>query len=937
MLSAQTYTGGLRGAVSDAQGIVPGAIVTLINDQTSAKRATTSNDAGEYTFANVMPGSYTLRVEMSGFAAFENRAVRVGTQEFLVIDVALKPSGVSEQVFVTATPRVLETGTASVSSLIDRQTLETAPTPGRNPFFLAVTTPNVVPSGDPQFVRQQDQTNASLLSLAGGPRRGNNYTLEGVAITDIRNRAVIVPSIEAVEEVKVQVSTFDAEMGRTGGGVFNTIGRSGSNVFHGSALTQNRPQWGMGEFFFAKRQNLPKPDGHFWLYGGSAGGPIVQNRTFFFASTEGYNTLTSRNTVLTLPTALERQGDFSQSGITIYDPLTTRPDPNNPGLFIRDPFPGNRIPAERLNPVARNLIANLPLPTSGKTMPALAGLNDKANQFTGKVDHRWSDALQTSGMYAWYDSQEPSDRFYGGGLGENPADPGDGALYRTVHVLTLNNTWVGNGGTVAALRYGFTSFRDDDVPVDFDPSSLGFSSNFLNAIPYAKFPAISVEGYGRTGTRLLGDRALTDITYFSHGANGSVSRLMGRHTLKAGADYRLIGVDFYAYGQSSGSFSFTRGFTQGPNPNVSSTTAGDAFASFLLGNPSSGDITVGTPNSFYVHYMAGYAQDDFRVTNALTVTAGLRYEYETGLAEKDNRMTVGFDRDARVSGAGARHEPARRADVRGRRRLSVVSGRSVRQPVRAARRRHLVAQREDRAARRLRIVLGADAVSGSGRDVVRDARVHGDHDVFRERGWRTDAGGHADQSVPERHRAAAGQRRRPGDRRGRRRPLRRSVRQAGLRAAVLDRSAARAARPHRGLGRLRRQPIGSAVGGRHGGRDGEHQSDSDRIPVARIGAAADGGESVLRQRGVRRAEPVGDDRARAAAASVSAVRQHLRASRDGSEGALSLDGAEGGEAHRGRLGRARQLHLEPDERQSVRRDELLRESRRAARQLRPRS
>ena len=645
-VSAQTYTGGLRGAVSDAQGIVPGATVTLINEQTSAKRATTSNESGEYTFANVMPGSYTLRVEMAGFAAFENRTLRVGTQEFLVIDVALRPSGVSEQVFVTAAPRVLESGTASVSSLIDRATLETAPTPGRNPFFLAVTTPNVVPSGDPQFVRQQDQTNASLLSLAGGPRRGNNYTLEGVAVTDMRNRAVIVPSIEAIEEVKVQVSTFDAEMGRTGGGVFNTIGRSGSNMFHGSALVQNRPQFGMGEFFFAKRQNLPKPDGHFWLYGGSAGGPIVHNRTFFFASTEGYNTLTSRNTVLTLPTALERQGDFSQSGITIYDPLTTRPDPNNPGQFIRDPFPGNKIPADRLNPVAKNLIANLPLPTSGKTMPALAGLNDKANQFTGKVDHRWSDALQTSGMYAWYDSQEPSDRFYGGGLGENPADPGDGALYRTVHVLTLNNTWVGGGGTVAALRYGFTSFRDDDVPVDFDPSSLGFSSNFVSAMPYKKFPAISVEGYGRTGTRLLGDRALTDITYFSHGLNGSVSRLMGRHTLKAGADYRLIGVDFYAYGQSSGSFNFTRGFTQGPNPNVSATTAGDAFASFLLGNPASGDITSGTPNSFYVHYMAGYVQDDFRVTNALTVTAGLRYEYETGLAEKDNRMTVGFDRDA---------------------------------------------------------------------------------------------------------------------------------------------------------------------------------------------------------------------------------------------------------------------------------------------------
>ena len=176
-----------------------------------------------------------------------------------------------------------------------------------------MTTPNVVPSGDPQFVRQQDQTNASLLSLAGGPRRGNNYTLEGVAITDMRNRAVIVPSIEAVEEVKVQVSTYDAEMGRTGGGVFNT---SADPARTRSTAARSRRTGRSGAWANSSSRSsraCAKPDGHFWLYGGSAGGPIVQNRTFFFASTEGYNTLTSRNTVLTLPTALERQGDFSQS------------------------------------------------------------------------------------------------------------------------------------------------------------------------------------------------------------------------------------------------------------------------------------------------------------------------------------------------------------------------------------------------------------------------------------------------------------------------------------------------------------------------------------------------------------------------------------------------------------------------------------------------
>ena len=268
---------------------MPGAIVTLINDQTSAKRATTSNDAGEYTFANVVPGSYTLRVEMSGFAASENRAVRVGTQEFLVIDVALKPSGVSEQVFVTATPRVLETGTASVSSLIDRADARNRADAG---------TQSVLSGGDDaergavgrSAVRAAAGSDQRVAAVAGGgPRRGNNYTLEGVAITDLRNRATIVPSIEAVEEVRVQVKTYDAEMGRTAGGVFNTTGRSGSNAWHGSALVQNRPQWGMGEFFFAKRQNLPKPTATSGCTAARRAARSSQNRTFFFASTEGYN------------------------------------------------------------------------------------------------------------------------------------------------------------------------------------------------------------------------------------------------------------------------------------------------------------------------------------------------------------------------------------------------------------------------------------------------------------------------------------------------------------------------------------------------------------------------------------------------------------------------------------------------------------------------
>jgi trimeric autotransporter adhesin len=640
--AAQTYQGGIRGAVRDPGGVLPGAEVTLVNEATNAKRTTLTNEAGEYVFANVLPGTYTLTISMKGFKTREETGLRIGTQQFIVLDVQMEVGSLTEEVTVSGRTPIIENATASVSSSLDNKTLELLPTAGRNPFFLSITTPNVVPSGDPQFVRQQDQTNSSLLSLGGGPRRANNYTLEGVSITDLRNRATFIPSIEAVEEVKVQVSTYDAEMGRTGGGVFNTVGKSGANQFHGSAVLQNRPQAAQGKFFFAR--NLPKPDNYFWLYGGSFGGPLVRNRAFFWATTENYRTKTSRSAVLTLPTERELQGDFSQSGVTIYNPLTTRPDPNNPGQFIRDPFAGNIIPSNMINPVSAAVAKYFPRPSTGNTLPAVAELKDRANQATAKVDFRVSDTYTITGMYAWYDSQEPESRFYGKNLGDNPADPGEGLLLRTVHVVTVNNVFTPSPTSVYSVRYGFTSFVDDDVPNEFDPATLGFSPNFTNLITYKKFPSINISGYGSVNFDTFGDRDPQDTTYYSHNFNASMSRSFGSHTFKVGGDYRLIGMKLVARGQPSGNFDFTSGFTRGPNPLIGGSTP-HALASFLLGYPASGDITVGTPNNFYINYYAGYVQDDYRATQNLTVNLGLRYEFEQGLEERDNRITVGFDRD----------------------------------------------------------------------------------------------------------------------------------------------------------------------------------------------------------------------------------------------------------------------------------------------------
>ena len=379
----------------------------------ATRKTTNTNAAGEYAFVQVEPGDYTVKVSMQGFKAIEHKGVRIGTQQFITIDHALEVGSLAEAVTVEGAGIVLETSNASEGSTLDSKTLETLPTAGRNPFFLATITPGVTHTGDPQFIRQQDQTNSSLLSLGGGPRRGNNYTLDGVAIVDMRNRATIIPSIESVEEVKVQVTTYDAEMGRTGGGVFNMTGKSGANAWHGSLLGQTRPSGTRSQNFFGRQAcddgtgSCEKPDTYYYLYAGSLGGPIVKNKTFFWMSVEGYKSKTIDEDTVRAPSDRELNGDFTQSGITVYDPLTTRPDPAHPGQYIRDPFPGNVIPANRISPVAQNMRQYWP-----QAGTANADLVDRSITGTFKLDQVWSPNFRTSAMYAIYDSKEPQPRSY---------------------------------------------------------------------------------------------------------------------------------------------------------------------------------------------------------------------------------------------------------------------------------------------------------------------------------------------------------------------------------------------------------------------------------------------------------------------------------------------------------------------------------------------
>src|SRR5918995_7384385 len=292
---AQTFTGGLRGAVRDANGVIPGVTVTLTNDATGAVREAVSNEQGEYSFAAVNPGNYTVRAELTGFRAYENRNIRIAAQQFITLDITLEVGQLQETITVTGAAPLIDTSNATGGGVISTEQLSTLPSGGRSAFLFAVTLPTVVASGDPQFNRQQDQTNASLLSLGGGTRRGNNYLVDGVPVTDMRNRASANPSIEALQDVAVQVHQYDAETGRTGGGIFNSATKSGANDWHGSGFYQTRPRWGATDNFFSQRAGQPLPETYFHQAGGGVGGPIRRNSTFFWFSNESYGSNTTRN------------------------------------------------------------------------------------------------------------------------------------------------------------------------------------------------------------------------------------------------------------------------------------------------------------------------------------------------------------------------------------------------------------------------------------------------------------------------------------------------------------------------------------------------------------------------------------------------------------------------------------------------------------------
>jgi trimeric autotransporter adhesin len=636
---SQSFQGGLRGTVRDAQAVVPGVTVSLINQDNGVTRETVSNEVGEYSFPGMTPGNYTVRASLSGFKTFERRDARIGTQQFLTLDITLEVGAIEERVTVTADAPLIDTANASTGDELDKKTLELLPSIARMATANARAVPTVEYSGNPHMNRMQDQTESSRMSLGGGPSVGNNYLLDGFPITTLSNLASASPSIEMLEDIKVQVHTYDAEMGRTGGGVFNQAARSGANTFRGAVYGLVRPGSLIGENIFLKGAGIPNPDQYWHDFGGAIGGPIVQNKTFFWISTEHYRDGLSQNGNLHFPTTAERLGDFSQltnaagKQIPIYDPATT-----DPVTGARKQFPGNIIPADRINQVGANIIHYLPLPNINPAVdngsPNYAASNTPQNigdQYSLKLDHHFSQSVALTGTYMHQYTEEPAVSYFP----DAPFAQG-GQNNRPINVGVFNNTYVLSQSTVATFRIGWNTY-DDITPLlhPFDAHTLGFAPSFADAIPVQRFPATAITGY--QGTSFTG-QGLTH--WYSYGANGTITKLAGEHSLKFGGDYRKLGVRALSYGNSAGSFTFNGQFT---GPNATSSTTGNAIADMLLGYPSAGTETLNTQVNDFVNYYSVYLQDDYRPSGRFTLNYGVRVEHEPGLAEVNNHLVTGFD------------------------------------------------------------------------------------------------------------------------------------------------------------------------------------------------------------------------------------------------------------------------------------------------------
>lgn len=660
----QSTFGTISGTVTDTSGaIIPGVQVTLTNLGTTEKRVTPTSADGFYQFVNLLPGSYRIDVEKTGFKHFIREPIVLQVQNSLQINVVLELGAVAQTVQVTAQTPLLQPLTSDLGQVVDRRKANELPLNGRNPLNLAALVPSVVPLGGAMNNPTGQNLSAMGNYMIGGAMAGQGAIyLDGVPLNTVGwGDLSLVPTQDSIAEFKVQTNNLSAEWGRFAGGVINFTTKSGTNTLHGTAYEFLRNKALNANTFFGNAGGLVRPPFVQNQFGADAGGPLViphvyngRDKTFWFASYEGYRQRQGQTYLLTVPTMAERSGDLSNlrdsSGnvIPVYDPTTTRQvgvDSTGAPIYVRNQISCNGqlnvICPGAINEAAAKMLSLWPAPNvPGQPLTninnyihntSIGGDND---QVVLRGDQNVSEKQRIFLRYTyWRDLSLPIDP-YGTGV----------CVDRCTERAHTNNAVIDDSytfspTTVLDLRLTFNrlAFRRKPVNEPFNLTDLGWPASLNSQVAFPVEPVPIVQGFDDGGIFGSGG-AGSDITRANdeEGIGGSLTKITGRHTLKAGFDLRRDTFNYIQSNEAAGSFSFDNSFTSSDPINK---IGGAGIASFLLGYSSGGSATTPSRTASSMRYEAVYLQDTFRTTHKLTLDLGLRWQVDRPFSERYNRIT----------------------------------------------------------------------------------------------------------------------------------------------------------------------------------------------------------------------------------------------------------------------------------------------------------
>ncbi len=659
-LTAQDPRGTILGRITDQTGaVIPNAGVRATNSATGVSAATQSNESGNFILPYLLPGTYTLSVDVTGFRRFIREGIQVRVNETVEIIPQLQVGDVSESVQVTAETPLLQTAESSLGQIVDERRITELPLFAGNAMDLVHLAPGTVNGTDMRLRKAPFNNAPSQFSTDGSGNHGNVFTIDGVwnLYSDgTAPRVAFSPPTASLSEFKVQTASFDASSGRNLGALVNVSTKGGTNEIHGQAWWWLRHSAFDAPTIFQNRSGLKIPVYRDNRYGLAGGGPVFvpnlyngKNKTFWFFTWEA-NKFEDPNVggsmTSTVPREAWRNGDLSDllrlgSSYQVYDPATIAPAAG--GRFSRQPIPNNIIPASRINPVAKKILALYPLPN----MPGTAdgrqnffySLPAKEDYWTtiGRFDHAFSDRNRMFIRFHRDYWEEDKNRSFGN-------DVNGVILNRINRGLALDQVYMFNSALLVNFRYGLSQqdFPERRVSRGFDLASLGFAPSLTGLVDqrFATIPRIAVGSLTTLSNWESGDGKTASI---SHSAVANFSWLKGSHNLRFGPEY-LVFREFRNRfpADVSPDLSFSSLWGRGPLDNSPAPSVGAELVSLLLGIPGGSMSRTGS-YAEQDQYFALYLQDDYKVSSKLTLNLGLRLEYESPITERFNRSVSQFD------------------------------------------------------------------------------------------------------------------------------------------------------------------------------------------------------------------------------------------------------------------------------------------------------